>query len=93
MVIDMFKKMKKKFLLIAKHVIIREKFLRNLCLLFVILITTSSCSGFTLALSGGGLVLSQNPLAKAYNGVDLITVIKTDKSIKTHIYETIKEKE
>ena len=88
----MFKKMKKKFLLIVKHVITREKFLKNLCLLFAILITTSSCSSLTLALSGGGLALSQNPISKVYSGADMITVIKTEKSIKKHIYENIQER-
>ena len=48
-----------------------------------------SCSQFALVASGGGLVLSQNSLSKAYNTFDLISVIHTEKNIKTHVQEKI----
>jgi hypothetical protein len=38
----------------------------------------------------GGTVVSQSPAVRAYNGVDVLTIGKTDKSIKQHAYERIK---
>tara|TARA_R110000796_G_scaffold120914_1_gene235046 strand:- start:249 stop:416 length:168 start_codon:yes stop_codon:yes gene_type:complete len=40
--------------------------------------------------SVGGVAVSQSPAIKAYNGVDAITIMKTKKDIKKHIYEGIK---
>ena len=48
-----------------------------------------SCSQFALVASGGGLVLSQNSLSKAYNTFDLISIMQTEKNIKTHVQEKI----
>ena len=59
-------------------------------MLCVILITCSSCSEFALLASGSSIAISQNAYAKAYNGVDILTIIQTDKDIKRHIYDTIK---
>ena len=56
-------------------------------MLCVILITCSSCSEFALLASGSSLAISQNSYAKMYNGVDFLTVIGTDKSMKQHTYE------
>ena len=56
----------------------------------VILITCSSCSEFALLASGASIAGTQNAYAKAYNGVDILTIIQTDKDIKRHIYDTIK---
>jgi len=50
-----------------------------------------SCSQFALVASGGGLVLSQNALSKTYNTLDLITIMQTEKNIKTHVQEKIKK--
>jgi len=38
----------------------------------------------------GGTIISQSPAVKAYNGVDMLTIIKTEKDIKQHVYEKIK---
>ena len=38
----------------------------------------------------GGTVVSQSPAVKAYNGIDVLTIGKTDKSIKQHALEKIK---
>ena len=59
-------------------------------MLCVILIACSSCSEFALLASGSSIALSQNTYAKMYNGVDILTIIQTDKDIKRHIYDTIK---
>ena len=60
---------------------------KKLILLFGIIILTSGCSNLTLLASAGGMAVSQNTLMKAYNGLDFITTITTEKSIKTHIYD------
>jgi hypothetical protein len=43
--------------------------------------------------SGTGLAVSQNAYAKAYSGIDFLTIIKTEKNIKTHAYEALKKEE
>ena len=59
-------------------------------MLCVILITCTSCSEFALLASGSSLAISQNAYAKAYSGIDMITIMSTDKDIKNHVYEKIK---
>jgi len=60
-------------------------------MLCVILITCSSCSEFALLASGSSIAISQNTYAKMYNGVDILTIIGTDKSIKGHAYDSAKK--
>ena len=50
----------------------------------------TGCSELLLLSSGAGVAVSHNVYAKAYNGVDMITIIATDKDIKKHAYEKIK---
>jgi len=60
-------------------------------MLCVILITCSSCSEFALLASGSSLAISQNTYAKVYNGVDILTIMNTEKSIKGHAYDSAKK--
>jgi len=60
-----------------------------LTLTIAVLILTS-CSEVLLLSSMGGAVVSQSPAIKAYNGIDAITIMKTDKDIKKHAYEKLK---
>jgi len=64
--------------------------IKKILLLCAIFITCSSCSEFALLASGSGLAVSQNAYAKTYNGIDILTIMKTEKDIKRHIYDTIK---
>ena len=64
--------------------------IRKIFTLCVILITCSSCSEFALLASGSSIALSQNTYAKVYNGVDILTIINTDKDIKRHMYDQIR---
>ena len=48
------------------------------------------CTEFAMLTSGGGLAVSHNAYVKAYNGIDVLTIINTEKDIKTHLYETIR---
>ena len=60
-------------------------------MLCVILITCSSCSEFALLASGSSLAISQNSYAKMYNGLDVLTIMNTKKSIKGHAYDSAKK--
>jgi hypothetical protein len=59
-------------------------------ILFIILITVSGCTEFALLASGSSIAISQNAYVKAYNGIDVLTIMKTEKDIKRHLYDTIK---
>jgi len=56
-----------------------------------LLLLISGCSELLLLSSGAGVVVSQSPMVKAYNGVDMITIMSTDKDIKKHAYDKIKK--
>ena len=59
----------------------------------LILISTlvSGCGGpVAMVSSSAGFMVSNDIYVKAYNGVDLMTTLTTNKDIKTHIYETAK---
>ena len=61
-------------------------------LIAVILLTLlTGCSQFTLLASGAGIVATQNTYTKIYNGLDILTVITTEKSIKGHAYDSAKK--
>ena len=55
------------------------------------LVLTTSCSEFALLASGSSLALSQNTYAKVYNGVDVLTIMRTEKSLKGHAYNSAKK--
>ena len=63
----------------------------KLILLSTIIILTSGCTEFALLASGSSLAISQNTYAKIYNGVDFLTVIRTEKSLKGHAYDSAKK--
>ena len=65
----------------------------TIMMLTVIAILTSSCTEFAILSSGAGIAVSQNAYAKAYSGIDFLTIIKTEKDIKTHIYHSLKKEE
>ena len=64
--------------------------MRKIVLIGCLLITTG-CSEFALLMSAGSIGVSQNAYAKAYNGIDVLTLMGTEKSMKRHIYEKGKE--
>jgi hypothetical protein len=65
--------------------------MKKIFMLCVILITCSSCSEFALLASGSSLAISQNTYAKVYNGIDVLTIMNTEKSIKGHAYDSAKK--
>ena len=60
-------------------------------LITVITILTSSCTEFAILSSGAGIAVSQNAYAKVYSGIDFLTIMRTEKDIKTHIYHNLKK--
>ena len=64
----------------------------HLAMLITIIVLLHSCT--EMAFIGGSttIAISQNPYAKAYSGVDVITIMSTEKDIKSHIYDELKEK-
>ena len=59
----------------------------KLMILFTTLIFVSGCSEFALIASAGGVAASQNTYAKVYNGVDFMTYMSTQRTIKKHIHD------
>ena len=64
---------------------------RKIFLLCVILTTCTSCSEFALLASGASIAGTQNTYAKVYNGVDMLTIMSTKKSMKRHVYDNAKK--
>ena len=60
---------------------------QKLITLFIILTFVSGCSEFDLLASGSSIAISHNTYVKAYNGVDVLTIMSTEKDIKKHIYD------
>ena len=63
----------------------------KIMLITAVVILTSSCTEFAMLSSTAGIAVSQNAYAKAYSGIDFLTIIKTEKDIKTHIYHSLKK--
>ena len=59
----------------------------KLTILFIMFITVSGCTEFALLMSGSSIAISQNAYVKAYNGMDVLTIMATEKDIKRHIYD------
>jgi len=70
----------------AIHLMANSQKLTVVFLLFFL----TGCSEFALLASGSSIAVSQNVYAKAYSGIDVLTIISTEKDIKTHVYEKSK---
>ena len=69
------------------------RWLQVMLLITVITILTSSCTEFAILSSGAGIAVSQNAYAKVYSGIDFLTIMRTEKDIKTHIYHSLKKED
>ena len=65
--------------------------MKKIFTLCVILITCTSCSEFALLASGSSVAVSQNAYVKVYNGIDVLTIMRTEKSMKKHVYDNAKK--
>jgi hypothetical protein len=63
----------------------------KLILLSMIFIIVSGCTEFAMLMSGSSIAISQNTYAKVYNGVDILTIMSTKKSMKGHAYDSVKK--
>ena len=61
--------------------------MKKILLISLFTIITTGCSEFALIASGSRIAISQNTYVKAYNGLDVLTLMSTEKSIKKHAYE------
>ena len=64
---------------------------KNLILSILILMVCTGCTELAMLSSGATIAVSHNAYAKAYSGVDFLTIIGTEKDIKTHVYESLKD--
>jgi hypothetical protein len=69
------------------------KWLQVMMLITVVTILTSSCTEFAVLSSGAGIAVSQSTYAKVYSGIDFLTIMRTEKDIKTLIYHSLKKEE
>ena len=69
------------------------RWLSKMMLLTVLVILTSSCTEFAMLSSSATIAVSHNAYAKAYSGIDMLTIMHTEKDIKTHIYHGLKEQD
>jgi hypothetical protein len=65
--------------------------MKIILIMVVIAILTSSCTEFAMISSSATIAVSHNAYAKAYSGADFLTIISTEKDIKTHIYHSLKK--
>ena len=68
-----------------------KKTLKNLVIASALLTVLNGFSEFALLASGAAVAASQNAYARAYSGIDVLTIMSTEKDIKTHIYTKTKE--
>jgi hypothetical protein len=61
-------------------------------LLLLMLMAFTGCSEFAILMSGSSVAISQNAYVKVYNGVDVLTIMNTEKDIKRHIYDKYKRR-
>jgi hypothetical protein len=64
----------------------------HLAMLITIIVLLHSCTEMALIGGSATVVISQNPYAKAYSGADVLTIMSTEKDIKSHLYDELKEK-
>jgi hypothetical protein len=60
-------------------------------LLLSMLMAFTGCSEFALLMSGSSIAVSQNAYVKVYNGMDVLTIMNTEKSMKQHVYDNAKK--
>jgi len=63
----------------------------RMMMLLLLLVACISCSELALIGSGTSLAISQNAYSKAYGGIDFLTIMQTEKDIKAHAYNKMKE--
>ena len=65
--------------------------MKKVLLISLLTITITGCTEFALLASGSSLAISQSTYAKMYNAADVLTIMKTEKSMKGHAYDNAKK--
>jgi len=65
--------------------------MKKILLISLLMIITTGCTEFAMLMSGSSIAISQNTYAKVYNGIDILTIMGTEKSIKGHAYDSAKK--
>ena len=65
--------------------------MKKVLLISLLLIITTGCTEFALLASGSSMAISQNTYAKMYNAADMLTIMRTEESIKKHAYNSAKK--
>jgi len=60
-------------------------------ILLLLLAACTSCTELAILSSGAGMAVSQNAYAKVYSGIDFLTIMRTEKDMKTLVYEALKK--
>ena len=64
--------------------------IKNLMITLILTLFLSHCTEFAVLTSGAGVAAGNSVYARTYSGIDFLTIIRTEKDIKTHLYETIR---
>ena len=65
--------------------------MKKVLLISLLTITITGCTEFAMLMSGSSLAISQSTYAKVYNGIDVLTIMKTEKSMKGHAYDNARK--
>ena len=65
--------------------------MKKVLLISLLTITITGCTEFAILMSGSSLAISQSTYAKMYNAADVLTIMKTEKSMKGHAYDNAKK--
>jgi len=63
----------------------------KLIIVIIVTLLITGCTEFAILMSGSSLAISQSTYAKVYNGIDVLTIMNTEKSIKGHAYDSAKK--
>ena len=64
--------------------------IKSLMSILILTLCLSHCTEFAMLTSGAGIATSNSVYAKTYSGIDFLTIIRTEKDIKTHLYDTVR---
>jgi hypothetical protein len=63
---------------------------KKLIPLLLTLMVCTGCTEFAMLSSSATIAVSHNAYAKTYSGIDMLTIMQTEKDIKTHAYERLR---
>jgi len=67
--------------------------IKSLMIILILTLCLSHCTEFAMLTSGAGIAASNSVYARTYSGIDFLTIMRTEKDIKTHAYEALKKEQ